>query len=214
MSFCSFDSTFFGQRVNVQTSLEFLRGSRIQLSCQYLCPSSRARLLLLIRGIAIQLFSLAIPSQYRRLEYHPIPIRYNISTLFCSVECYKSINQVMLHNNQNLRSSPVLPNSLFFLSDETCVRQVLQHLFQTLTKKMLTTVDIAHTPRYVLARCVFWADIGSDWYPMLPPDRVTPTSWVWQNPFSSSNTRLICNCCLTKVPKIRRWKEKCYVLLP
>lgn len=120
MSFCSFDSTFFGQRVNVQTSLEFLRGSRIQLSCQYLCPSSRARLLLLIRGIAIQLFSLAIPSQYRRLEYHPIPIRCNISTLFCSVECYKSINQVMLHNNQNLRSSPVLPNSLFFVRWNLC----------------------------------------------------------------------------------------------
>lgn len=86
--------------------------------------------------------------------------------------------------------------------DKFCTQ--LQHLFQTLTKKILTTVDIAHTPPYVLARCVFWADIGSDWYPMLPPDRVTPTSWVWQNPFS--NTRLICNCCLTKVPKIRRWK--------
>lgn len=195
----------------MQTSLEFLRGSRIQLSCQYLCPSSRARLLLLIRGFN------CFPLRYHHNIGGSSITRYRSDTIsapFFVVWNVIKVSTKWCYTITKIYDLLQFFLTAFFLSDETCVRQVLQHLFQTLTKKMLTTVDIAHTPRYVLARCVFWADIGSDWYPMLPPDRVTPTSWVWQNPFSSSNTRLICNCCLTKVPKIRRWKEKCYVLLP
>lgn len=105
MFFCSFNSTSFGQRVFIfSVAAEFNSIFNIfVLHPRWGCC-----------------FSLGAPqcNWFHSRCHHNIGglsiSRYSISTLFCSAECYKSINQVMLHNNHIFRCSPVLANNPFF----------------------------------------------------------------------------------------------------